>query len=146
MATYKSTNPIYGESAMSSAAWQKYFHDENKIGYKAAADLWKQMLAEGTFVVADGKARSPRKMKAGSVPKKVAKVVKKAEKETYKPVQYMVSDPNDPHHYEFVREDFDKESERDERIAEIEKDPLLTYISRGWGDKKFDVCYWRQID
>lgn len=144
MATYKSTCEVYAGDVLTAAEWQKKFHDELHIGYKPAADMWKQKLAAGEFVVADGVARKPvvrAVKKKDIVEKKVevgenAKVVK----------DFKTSDPNDPHHYALVKEEYDTEKERDERILEIKKDPIYTYVSRGWGDKKFNVTFWKQID
>lgn len=155
MATYASKDNKYGAEAKTAAEWQKYFHDTMSMGYKPAAELWRNELAAGEFVIATGKARKPRvakgEKKAGKVTKSeaAAKRVEKAkikENKAFKPVEYKVSDPDDPHHYEFVREYFTKESDRDSKIAEIKKNSKLTFISKGFGDRKYCVSYWKQVD
>lgn len=77
---------------------------------------------------------------------KPAKSDMKAPASYFRPIKYQVSDPNDPHHYEFVEERFDTEVEREKRVHEIMADKKLTFISRGQNYRKFEVQFWKQID
>lgn len=103
--------------------------------------------------IAPKTVKTPKKMKAliletidGVTINKAEKTEQKIPASYFRPIKYQVSDPNDPHHYEFVEERFDTEVEREKRVHEIMADKKLTFISRGQNYRKFEVQFFKQID
>lgn len=146
MASYTiKSAPWNAEGAKDAGAWRDLFMKRNKLATKAAAgQLWKELLAKGDIVVVKG-TKMPKPEKKVKIAESEVHEVKLAGGDIV-PVDWRVSDPDDPHHYEFCKEEFESEAKRDARIREIKADDKLTYISKSWGDRLFNVSYWKQID
>lgn len=121
------------------------------------AKQWKNVVATFKAAVATGALVKSTKASTGAVQKAVKSKAalankvqntpkQKAPSSSVKPVDYQVSDPNDTRHWDYIKEQFKTEAERDARIAEVKADPNMSFVSKGWGDRQFSVAYWKVVE
>lgn len=120
------------------------------------AKQWKNVVATFKAAVAIGALVKSTKASTGAVQKAVKSKAalankvqntpkQKAPSGAVKPVHYQVSDPNDTRRWDYIKEQFKTEAERDARIAEVKADPNMSFVSKGWGDRQFSVAYWKVV-
>ena len=148
---YRATAGEYKGEAHSVAEWHLIIRkvtDKTAKGTHVA--VWKKGVAEGLYVKEMGKGTgAPRKAAikkaTAPAPTKTADIWTPHGSDC-KPIKWCVSDPTDTRKWEYIKEEFDTEVDRDKRLAEILADKEnYDYRSKGWGDKKFNVCYWKVV-
>lgn len=156
--TGKLSKTAYGETH-STNEWYHIIRNNSS----GEAKQWKNVVAAFKAAVAAGDLVKSTKASTGAVQKTVkskaglalarhlANKVQNAPKQkaptcTAKPVQYQVTDPNDTRKWQYVKEQFKTETERDARIAEVKANPNMSFVAKNWGDRQFSVAYWKVVD
>ena len=144
MALYAATAGAHKGEKHSVAEWHLIIREiTDKTAKGTHVAVWKKGVADGLYIKLEGKGTGARKAAAPkiSAPVKAAPVIPSS---AFKPVKYQVSDPTDTRKWKYVREEFDTEELRNKRLAEILADKAnYDYRSKGWGDKKFNLSYWK---
>jgi len=145
---YTATKGEHQGEAHSVAEWHliiRQVTDKTAKGTHVA--VWKKGVADGLYVKMSGKGTgAPRKaaVKQAAAPAPAKDQTWHPHGSDIKPVKWCVSDPTDTRKWEYVKEEFDTEAARDKRLAEVLADKeKYDYRSKGWGDKKFNLCYWK---